>query len=97
MGGEDPDHPPASAAASAEDVDPRLDFLSDYISKSLRVKLEKWQKMMTSADTRQVVIDFIDKEERELLVVTQTGAGEAARWRRAGRAGRWNSVCIRDF
>ena len=78
MGGDDADRA-ASASASSEDVDPRLDFLSDYVSKSLRVKLEKWQKMMSSADTRQVVVDFIDKEERELLVITQTGAGEPAK------------------
>ena len=78
MGGDDAERA-ASASASAEDVDPRLDFLSDYVSKSLRVKLEKWQKMMSSPDTRQVVMDFIDKEERELLVITQTGAGERAK------------------
>ena len=78
MGGDDPDHPPASGSASTEDVDPRLDFISDYISKSLRVKLEKWQKMMSASDTRQVVMDFIDKEDRELLVITQTSAGEEA-------------------
>ena len=78
MGGDDPDHPPASASASTEDVDPRLDFLSDYISKSLRVKLEKWQKMMTSSDTRTIIMDFIDKDQQELLVITQTSAGEWA-------------------
>ncbi|XP_037074053.1 dynein beta chain, ciliary-like [Pollicipes pollicipes] len=76
MGEEEAANPPASASASAEDIDPRLEFISDYISKSLRIKLEKWQKMMGTTDMRAVVMDFCDKaDSAELLVITQNNAG----------------------
>lgn len=79
MGDKGDEAKPASGSASAEDqdVDPRLDFLSDYILKSLRVKLEKWQKMMSTGDMKQMVLDFCDKPDGpELLVIMQNNAGE---------------------
>ena len=33
-----------------EDVDPRLEFISVYVMKTYRFKIDKWQKLMTSDD-----------------------------------------------
>lgn len=33
-----------------EEPDPRVDFISQYVMKTFRVKIDKWQKMMTSDD-----------------------------------------------
>lgn len=31
-----------------EETDPRLDFISSYVTKTYRIKSDKWQKLMTS-------------------------------------------------
>lgn len=33
-----------------EDMDPRLEFVSSYVSKTFRIKGDKWQKLMMSDD-----------------------------------------------
>lgn len=33
-----------------EDNDPRLEFLSSYVTKTFRIKSDKWQKLLMSDD-----------------------------------------------
>lgn len=39
--------PPAIA-----DDDPRMDYIFDYLSRSLRIKLEKWQKLLGNEEMK---------------------------------------------
>lgn len=47
-------------------ADPRLDFLFDYVTRSLKIKMDKWQKMFLVEDYKNLLTDFFDKEEREV-------------------------------
>ena len=40
--------------------DPRLEFLSEYSLRSLRLKPDKWARMMVSDEQRSFVQKFID-------------------------------------
>lgn len=33
-----------------EDSDPRIDYISSYVTKTFRLKSDKWQKLMMSDD-----------------------------------------------
>lgn len=56
-------------------LDSRLDFICDYVLKSLKVKQDKWEKLLSSEDNRQVLQDFLDRLENRTLVVSVTAAG----------------------
>ncbi|XP_028263973.1 dynein axonemal heavy chain 9 isoform X2 [Parambassis ranga] len=58
-----------------EVIDKRLDFIGDYVLRSLKLKQDKWQKCVCTEDSRQVLQDFLDKTEQRILVVSVTGAG----------------------
>lgn len=55
--------------------DKRLDFIADYVLRTLKLKQDKWQKCVSSEDNRQVLQEFLDKAERRTLVVAVTAAG----------------------
>lgn len=55
--------------------DRRLDFIADYVLRTLRLKQDKWQKCVSSEDNRQVLQEFLDKAEQRTLVVSVTAAG----------------------
>uniref|UniRef100_A0A671VTJ4 Dynein axonemal heavy chain 17 n=1 Tax=Sparus aurata TaxID=8175 RepID=A0A671VTJ4_SPAAU len=68
--------------------DRRLDFIADYVLRTLKVKQDKWQKCVSSEDNRQVLQEFLDRAERRTLVVSVTAAGllqPAAAFTAAGR------------
>lgn len=33
-----------------DDGDPRLEYISSYVTKTFRMKLDKWQKLITSEE-----------------------------------------------
>lgn len=40
----------ATEEKKKEVSDPRLEFVSGYLTKTFRIKIEKWQKLMASED-----------------------------------------------
>jgi len=44
-------------------ADLRLDFLFEYLQRSLKIKLDKWMKLMTSEDHRANLLEFLDNGE----------------------------------
>ncbi|XP_029978186.1 dynein axonemal heavy chain 9 [Sphaeramia orbicularis] len=48
--------------------DRRLGFIRDYILKSLKVKQDKWDRLVSTEDTKQLLQDFLDKAEPGSLV-----------------------------
>lgn len=55
--------------------DKRLDFIADYVLRTLKVKQDKWQKCVSSEDNRQVVQGFLDGAEHGTLMMTMSAAG----------------------
>lgn len=55
--------------------DQRLDFLGDYVLRTLKLKRDKWQKCVSAEDNRRLLQDFLDGAERGTLVVSVTAAG----------------------
>lgn len=55
--------------------DRRLDFIADYVLRTLKVKRDKWQKCVSSEDNRRLLQEFLDRAERRTLVVSVTAAG----------------------
>ncbi|XP_068619246.1 dynein beta chain, ciliary-like [Battus philenor] len=58
-----------------EDVDTRLEFLSEYIMKSLKIKSEKWSKFITG-DERHVLFRFFDLPKYDIIVFRMNTAGQ---------------------
>jgi hypothetical protein len=56
-------------------ADLRLYFLADYLIKSLRLRADKWTKMMQRDDQNRTIVDFCDKSELALLVFHVDPAG----------------------
>lgn len=68
LGGE-----PASSQAQPTDV--RLEFLSHVIQKSLRLKADRWIKVLTVEEYRKIIQEFLENAEPPLLIFTQSGPG----------------------
>lgn len=56
-------------------VDSRLDFICDYVLKTLKREQDKLEKLLFNEDNRRVVQDFLDRVEDRTLVVSVTAAG----------------------
>ena len=48
--------------------DERLDFIQDYTLKSLRLKPDKWARLMVSDEQRNFVTSFIERGKMDTLV-----------------------------
>ncbi|OWR55207.1 putative ciliary dynein heavy chain [Danaus plexippus plexippus] len=57
-----------------EDVDTRLEFMSEYILKSLKLKIEKWTKFITG-DERHLLYKFFDMPKFEVIVFRLNTSG----------------------
>ena len=68
LGGE-----PASSQAQPTDV--RLEFLSHVIQKSLRLKADRWIKVLTVEEYRKIIQEFLENPEPPLIIFTQSGPG----------------------
>ena len=62
----------------AEDLelnDPRIYFVADYVLKTLKLKSDKFAKMYALDENKQLVHDFFDKADSQILVVQYTASG----------------------
>lgn len=62
-------------ASELELNDTRVEFIADYVIKTLKIKPDKWSKMYSVEDTRQMFMDFFEKQDVPCLIVTATAAG----------------------
>ncbi|GAB0093903.1 hypothetical protein DMENIID0001_090950 [Sergentomyia squamirostris] len=60
---------------NGEDGEEIIHFLSSYLIKTLRLKIDKWHKLMTTDDTRTVVIQWLSKPNERLLLITVNQLG----------------------
>ena len=66
-------------ADELEITDVRVHFLADYLLKSLRLRSDKWTKMVQIEDQNRTVLDFCDKPQPILLVFHVNPVGNLVR------------------
>ena len=59
------------SAADLELNDSRVVFMADYVIKTLKIKPDKFSKMYSVEDTRQMFMDFFEKPDVPSLVIAQ--------------------------
>ncbi|XP_062567134.1 dynein beta chain, ciliary-like [Saccostrea cucullata] len=62
-------------ASELELNDARVEFIADYVIKTLKIKPDKWTKMYSLEETKQMYMDFFEKQDMPCLIVTATAAG----------------------
>lgn len=60
-------------------ADLRVYFLADYLIKSLRLRSDKWTKMVQIEEQNRTIIDFCEKPQPSLLVFHVNLAGNLVR------------------
>ena len=56
--------------------DVRFEFISDYTLKSMKLKADKWAKLQGNDEYRQTIMDFLEKQEYNILIIFQNSAGQ---------------------
>ena len=51
------------AGAYEPGQDPRLDFLFDLLTRTLKIKMDKWIKMLLIEDFRTMLLEFFDRDD----------------------------------
>ncbi|KAL1493068.1 hypothetical protein ABEB36_011203 [Hypothenemus hampei] len=57
-------------------IDQRLEFLGAYVKKSLKLKAEKWTRMLSVEDYKAMVMKFLERPSPILLVIVLTPAAQ---------------------
>lgn len=65
----------AGDSSNQAPTDVRLEFLSHVIQKSLRLKADRWVKVLTVEEYRKIIQEFLDNAEPPLIIFTQSGPG----------------------
>ncbi len=53
------------------ETDARLNFIGNYVLKTLKLKSEKWTRLMSAIEYRVLVQDFLDKPQTMILIISQ--------------------------
>lgn len=64
-----------SLAAELELGDSRIEFIADYVLKTLKLKSDKWMKLYGVEENKQMILDFFEKPEHLNLVIFSTAGG----------------------
>ena len=55
------------------ETDARLQFIEQYTLKTLKVKNDKWQKLLSQEEMKQMIVDFVEKGDQvNLVMILQT-------------------------
>ena len=65
-------------AAELELNDTRVEFIADYVLKTMKVKSDKWSKMYNVDETKQLFMDYFEKADITTLIIVVTPAGALA-------------------
>lgn len=57
---------------NAPQVDNRNEFLGTFVQKTLKLKPEKWSRMMSTEEHKTVVMKFLERPSPILLVIVLT-------------------------
>lgn len=64
------------AASDGHDRDLRLDYMGSFIQKTLKLKVEKWQRLLTFEEHKAVIKDFLDVPTEMVLVIQFTQSAQ---------------------
>ena len=53
----------------------RWDFFQNYTLRTLNLKIDKWGKFIGNDDMKQIVVDFMEKKDKQCLVIYLTPGG----------------------
>ena len=53
----------------------RIEFIREYTLTSMRLKVDKWNKIIISDEQRSYLLAFVDKPEPQTMVISQNIAG----------------------
>ena len=59
-----------------EGPDLRLDYMGSFIQKTLKLKPEKWQRLLTFEEQRTIIKDFLDIPTEMVLVIQVTQSAQ---------------------
>lgn len=62
--------------AAEQSGDLRVMFICDYVLKTLKQKHDRWSKMISLEESRQIIMDFLEKPELLILVIYQNQTGQ---------------------
>lgn len=62
-------------ASELELDDSRVIFIADYVLKTLKQKPDRWTKMYSVDENKQLFMDFFEKPDLSTLVIIATAAG----------------------
>lgn len=64
------------ATSSHDGPDTRLDFMGSFIQKTLKLKPEKWQRLLTFEEQKTVIKDFLDYPLPMVMVIILTQSAQ---------------------
>ena len=56
-------------------TDIRLEFIKEYCTRSLRVKPEKWDRIMISDEQRSFIMGFIERQTPQVNIIRKCQYG----------------------
>lgn len=59
-----------------QQVDNRMDFISNFLKKTLKLKPEKFTRMMATEEHKAVVMKFLERPLPAILVIALTPAAQ---------------------
>ena len=63
------------SVSEIETGDVRVEFIADYILKTMKLRPEKWHRMYSVEDNKQICMDFFDKADRRNLIFSVNVTG----------------------
>ena len=64
-----------SVVADMEIGDSRVEFMADYVLKTLKCKPDRWMKMYNVDETKQMFMDWFEKSDLPSLVIINNAGG----------------------
>ncbi|TMW50187.1 hypothetical protein DOY81_004746 [Sarcophaga bullata] len=65
-----------AAAAAGNGPDPRLELMGSFVIKSLKLKPEKWTRVITVEEHKGIIKEFIDRPTPVVLIIILTPAAQ---------------------
>lgn len=56
-------------------LDKRFEFVSEYVLQTLKLKNDKWQKCIGVEENKVLMLEFFDKTDTPVLVISSNTAG----------------------
>lgn len=64
------------SSSNHDGPDLRLDFMGSFIQKTLKLKPEKWQRLLTFEEQKTIIKDFLDIPTEMVLVIQLTQSAQ---------------------